>query len=250
MNASLVSAVPGQDRFARFLWISAIAHLLAVALFVGIAKFPRGQDEREVLSFELVGAPPRGPAGPAASPPPAAAPEASEEPVASEEAVPAPMPDPVPTVSVKPPAPAQPARPSAAKLPEAPRTGAASGPSAASALPAGPLAGSPTGDTLSVGGQGGQPTVMNLWLSRVKYLVERNWSAPPGLTGVSAAPEVVFDVARDGRHSRPRLRVKSGNAVLDGLALRSVASVDLFPPVPAGWKADVVTVRYVLEYAH
>jgi len=114
----------------------------------------------------------------------------------------------------------------------------------------GPLTGQPTGDTLSVGGQGGVPTVMTLWLSRVKFQVERNWSAPPGLVGVVAAPEVVFEVARDGRPSRPVLRVKSGNAMLDRLALRAVSAVELFPPVPPSWQGQTVAVRYVLEYAH
>lgn len=91
---------------------------------------------------------------------------------------------------------------------------------------------------------------MNLWLSRVKYQVERNWNAPAGMTGVKASPEVVFDVARDGNYSRPKLRVKSGNAAVDGFALRAISRVDRFPPVPNAWAGDVVTVRYVLEYAH
>lgn len=252
MNASLVVAVPGQDRFVRFLWISAIVHLVAIALFVGIAKFPRPEEPPQTLSFELVGVPPRGPAGTPAAPPPAAAPEIAEEPSVPDEAPPPPPPDPMPTVSVKPPAPTRPAPPQSAtsRAAEAPRAGTEGGPSRPSTLPAGPLAGSPTGDTLSVGGQGGQPTIMNLWLTQVKFLVERNWSAPAGLEGVVASPEVVFDVALDGRYSRPKLRVKSGNAVLDGRALRTISMVGRFPPVPTGWKADVVTVRYVLDYAH
>jgi outer membrane biosynthesis protein TonB len=243
VNASLVAPVPGEDRFARFLWISATLHVALVAAFVAFARFPRSAEPSEVLSFQLVGEPPRGPAGPAASPAPAAAPEV---PVEAEAAPPEVETAPSTAVPVAKPQPQLPATrtPPSTK----PGTGATSSPT--TSLPAGPLAGSPTGDTLSVGGQGGEPTAMNLWLSRVKYQVERNWQAPSGLAGVKAAPEVVFDVARDGRPSRPKLRVKSGSAMLDGLALRAVSSVELFPPVPGSWKPEVVTVRYVLEYAH
>lgn len=246
MNASLVAPVPGEDRFLRFLWISALVHVVLVAVFVAVAKFPRTDSDLEVASFELVGDPPRGPVGAPASPPPAPASEPVPEPEAATPVPPEPVPVPtMPVTTAKPPVPTPPEKSIASKTPQ---TGAS--PSVAKPLPAGPVAGSPTGDTLSVGGQGGPPTAMNLWLSRVKYLVERNWTAPKGLPGVTAAPEVVFDVARDGKPSRPRLRVKSGNPVLDGLALRAVSSVDLFPPVPSSWKPQSVTVRYVLEYAH
>ena len=90
---------------------------------------------------------------------------------------------------------------------------------------------------------------MALWLSRVKFQVERNWRAPDGLTGVQAPPEVVFQVARDGRASHVQLRTRSGNPTLDRLALRAVQAVETFPPVPEVWPEDRVVVRYVLQYA-
>jgi protein TonB len=110
-------------------------------------------------------------------------------------------------------------------------------------------AGTLNGDTLSLGGGQGVPSAMGLWLSRVKYLVERNWRAPPGLAGVKDMPEVVFSVALDGRPSMVKMRQKSGNPTLDRLALRAVQSVDLFPPVPSAWPEDKVVLRYVLQYA-
>jgi TonB family protein len=110
-------------------------------------------------------------------------------------------------------------------------------------------AGTLNGDTLSVGGGQGVPSAMGLWLSRVKYLVERNWRAPPGLAGVKEMPEVVFSVALDGRPSMAKMRQRSGNPTLDRLALRAVQSVDLFPPVPSAWPEDKVVLRYVLQYA-
>lgn len=248
MNASLVAPVPGEDRFVRFLWISAIVHVAVFVGFVIFAKFPRSRDHEDVLSFQLVGEPARGPAGAPASPPPApeapVEPEVAPEPVQLPDEVPFPVAKPVATPA---PTPVPTPRPVPAPTTPQPNTGSAS---KQSTLPAGPLAGSPTGDTLSIGGQGGEPTAMNLWLTRVKYLVERNWKAPSGLVGVTATPEVVFDVARDGRPTRPRLRVKSGSTMLDGMALRAVSSVQEFPPVPSSWKSEYVTVRYVLEYAH
>ena len=90
---------------------------------------------------------------------------------------------------------------------------------------------------------------MAMWLSRVKYAVERNWRAPEGLAGVATMPEVVFQVARDGRPSRVQLKTKSGNPTLDRLALRAVQAVESFPPVPDVWPQNDVVVRYVLQYA-
>ncbi len=237
MSASVVAPVAGEDRFVRFLWISAVVHCVVAVTAVAVAKYPRAEPERPPLVFELVGAPPRGVPGPPAAPAPAEeeAPvdEVAPPPEEAPQSVPAPSPVAPPTKA--PVSDARAAKPSAAP---------------SSKLPAGPAAGDPTGDTLSVGGQGGQPSVMNLWLSRVKFQVERNWNAPEGLSGVTAAPEIVFDVARDGQPSRPKLRVKSGNSVLDALALRTIAVAGRFPPVPSTWQGEVVTVRYVLEYAH
>lgn len=238
MSASVVAPVVGEDRFARFLWISAMVHCVVAATAVAIAKFPRADPDQPPLVFELVGAPPRGVPGPPAAPAP------SEEEAPPDEV--APPPEEAPQAA--PTAPSPVASPTKAPVSDA-RAGKSSAASS-SKLPVGPAAGDPTGDTLSVGGQGGKPSVMNLWLSRVKFQVERNWNAPEGLSGVSAAPEIVFDVARDGEPSRPKLRVRSGNAVLDALALRTIAAAGRFPPVPSAWQGEVVTVRYVLEYAH
>lgn len=226
--------VPGpEDRFGRFLWISVGVHAVVFLGAFLATRIPR-DPPREAVVFELVGPPAKGRPGPPAAPPPAAAPDV-----------------PTPDVPVPPPQPA-PTTPAPATTATKPDKPAPSSPPAAppSQLPVGPAAGSPTGDTLSVGGEGGAPSAMALWLSRVKFQVERNWSAPPGLPGVVASPEVVFEVARDGRHGRPRLRVKSGNEILDRLALRTISAVDVFPPVPSSWKGETVAVRYVLQYAH
>lgn len=242
-------AAPGPDRFARFLWSSVAVHVGLVVVAIVVARWPRESDRNPPLTFELVGAPPRGAVGPPTAPPAA---EETTTPAVPEPAVAQPPPPPVPTATM--PAPSlptpKPATQSAAKPASTPTSSTPSTKAPPSPLPAGPLTGQPTGDTLSVGGQGGTPSAMTLWLSRVKFQVERNWSAPVGLPGVQTSPEVVFEVARDGRPGRPKLRVKSGSDMLDRLALRAVSAVESFPPVPSSWQGETVVVRYVLQYAH
>jgi outer membrane biosynthesis protein TonB len=244
-----VLAAPGPDRFARFLWSSVAVHVGLVVVAIVVAKWPRDPARNPPLTFELVGAPPRGAVGPPTAPPAA---EETSAPAVPEPAVAEPPPPPVPAATM--PAPSlptpKPAAQSSTKPASTPTSTAPSTKAPTSPLPAGPLTGQPTGDTLSVGGQGGTPSAMTLWLSRVKFQVERNWSAPVGLPGVKASPEVVFEVARDGRPGRPKLRVKSGSDMLDRLALRAVSAVESFPPVPSSWQGETVVVRYVLQYAH
>jgi len=231
------------DRFTRFVWLSMGFHLALLVVAFLIAHIPSDPPPNPPLTFELVGAPPKGVPGPPAAPAPAPETPPTPDPTPPTPPPPTTIPTlPTPTIptNVKP-VPANTSKPQSTT----PSTG-----QKPTTLPVGPVSGVPTGDTLSVGGQGGQPSVMALWLSRVKFQVERNWSAPAGLPGVTAPPEVVFEVERDGKPGRPKLRVKSGNEMLDRLALRAVAAVDLFPPVPSSWQSKTVAVRYVLDYAH
>ncbi len=241
-------AASGSDRFSRFLWSSVAVHVGLVIVALVLARWPR-ETARTPVTFELVGAPTRGAVGPPTAPP---ASEEAATPDVPEPVVAEPPPPPVPAATMpapslpipKPPTAAAP-KPAATPTATAPSTKAPTNP-----LPAGPVTGQPTGDTLSVGGQSGSPSAMTLWLSRVKFQVERNWKAPGGLPGVTASPEEVFEVARDGKPGRPKLRVKSGSEMLDRLALRAVSAVESFPPVPSSWQGETVVVRYVLQYAH
>jgi protein TonB len=256
-------------RFDAFVWISAGLHVLVIAVVLALAlAMPHPRPPEAV--FELVGIPSRGNGGgDQVRPTPPAPPSPAQPPSPS---TPAPQtPKPIPPSPSKPiPAPPPKQEPSdfttkpvpvpTTKLPSRPSSKAApskasseSGkPSTAAAPTSGPHPGTPgkaNGDTLSANSGEGLPGPMALWLSRVKFLVERNWRAPDGLAGVSAMPEVVFDVERDGMPSRARLVTKSGNRTLDLLALRAVQSVESFPPVPDVWPEDRVVVRYVLLYA-
>lgn len=265
-------------RFDTFVGISVGLHLVAASLLVVFALAPKSKPPLNISTFELVGNPPKGNDGGSSPTPVAASPEpATEEttpadvpPVAPDPVVSKPTPPstepkpveramptkPVPTAKPVPAPPAKP-QPTSKPAPGSTATGPSAGTQAtgatsnsqqgASGKPG--KAGVVGGDTLSVGGGQGLPSPMALWLSRVKYLVERNWRAPPGLGGVKDMPEIVFSVARDGRASMAQLRQRSGNQTLDRLALRAIQSVDAFPPVPDAWPEDKVVLRYVLQYA-
>jgi len=258
-------------RFDTFVGISIALHLVAAGLLAVLALAPKTKPPLNISTFELVGNPPKGNDGGSSPVPVAAGPEpVSEEPAPAEPtttpvkvAPKTPSPKPaekaMPTKTVAKPEPVAPSKPQPAgkTTPASTATGPSVGNQAtgatsstqqgASGKPG--KAGVVGGDTLSVGGGQGLPSPMALWLSRVKYLVERNWRAPPGLGGVKDMPEIVFSVARDGRASMAQLRQRSGNQTLDRLALRAIQSVDAFPPVPDAWPEDKVVLRYVLQYA-
>jgi len=266
-------------RFDTFVGISVGLHVLAASLLVVFALAPKSKPPLNISTFELVGNPPNGNDGGSSPVPVAAGPEpVSEEPPPTEPTPPAapepatvpvkvapktPPPDPaekaMPTKTVTKPEPVAPSKPQPAgkTTPASTATGPSAGTQATGATSSTQQgtsgkpgkAGVVGGDTLSVGGGQGLPSPMALWLSRVKYLVERNWRAPPGLAGVKEMPEIVFSVARDGRASMAQLRQRSGNPTLDRLALRAIQSVDAFPPVPDAWPEDKVVLRYVLQYA-
>lgn len=248
------------SRFDTFVGISVALHLLVAMGLVVYASLPKEKPPLNLATFELVGNPPKGNGGgsaPTPQPEPEAPVAAEETPPPPPTAKPAPKPEPVAekAMPIRPDKTAKPspekAKPAAA---DAKSNAGSKSTAAATSTQQGTTGkpgkeGVPNGDTLSLGGGQGVPSAMGLWLSRVKYLVERNWRAPPGLAGVKDMPEVVFSVALDGRPSMVKMRQKSGNPTLDRLALRAVQSVDLFPPVPSAWPEDKVVLRYVLQYA-
>lgn len=257
------------SRFETFVGVSSGLHVLAALVVVAWAlAAPRPKPKVSML--ELVGPPPKGNDGgevgsltkepaPAAAPPAEKPAENTPPPVLQK--IP-PASAPLPARSAPKPdakalskaAPAPSAKAAGPTPKTAPSTGKATSgaTSGAAAPPAGLHAGTsgkPDGDTLSLVSGQGLPSPMAMWLSRVKFQVERNWRAPEGLVGVQSMPEIVFSVARDGRASRVQLKVRSGNPTLDRLALRTVQAVEAFPPVPDVWPEDKVVVRYVLQYA-
>lgn len=261
-------------RFDTFVGISIGLHVLAACLLVVFALSPKTKPPLNISTFELVGNPPEGNDGGSSPVPVASGPEpVSDEPAPAEPTPPSAQEPTTVPVNTPPPKPAENAMPSkSVKSPPEPvaqpkPTGKTTPASAATSASAGNQSSGATansqqgttgkpgkkgvidGDTLSVGGGQGLPSPMALWLSRVKYLVERNWRAPPGLAGIKEMPEIVFSVARDGRASMAQLRQRSGNPTLDRLALRAIQSVDAFPPVPDAWPEDKVVLRYVLQYA-
>lgn len=248
-------------RFDTFVGISIALHAAAAIALIVLALLPKEKPPLTIATFELVGNPPKGNDGGSSPVPVAPAPEpAPQEQEPTPEAEPPVEPDPT-AIAVPKPKPSEPTskkpdlvkpdqKPSAIATPSQGQQTTGQTSNAAQGTSGKPgKAGVPGGDTLSVGGGQGLPSPMALWLSRVKYLVERNWRAPPGLAGIAEMPEVVFSVDRDGRPSMAQLRKRSGNQTLDRLALRAIQSVDLFPPVPDVWPENKVVVRYVLQYA-
>lgn len=250
------------SRFKAFIAVSALVHTIAFVSLIAFSLFSSTKKSKPI-AFELVGVPAKGDGGsPAKNPHPTKPPDAETS---------APPPPAQPETQK----PKQPTNPADQKLPPsdlgvAPKTptntkatptpapatskptekGSTEKTGAASTTEAKPgKQGVPAGDTLSVGSAKGLPSPMAFWLSRVKFLVEQNWRAPAGLSGVTQMPEVVFQVARDGRPSMATLKVKSGNPSLDRIALRAVQAVSTFPPVPDVWPEDKVVVRYVLQYS-
>jgi TonB family protein len=257
-----------RDRFSAFVWISAGAHLLAFLVLIAwsIGNKPA---KPKVATFEMVGAKGDGGESPAPlhagpvktqeqAPAVTKAPESKSpsKPVqAPSKPTPTAKPTPLPVPTKTPAAP-----PTATPVPGAhsPSSGTATTGAAPQNNATGGTGGSTTkagspgsalGDTLSIGAGQGPPSVMSRWLSMVKSKVEANWRAPEGLSGVKQMPEIVFQIDRGGRPSMVQLKVRSGNASLDRLALRAVQAVEMFPPVPDPWPEDKVVIRYVLQYA-
>lgn len=251
-----------ESRFQTFLVVSALVHGIAFVALIAFSLLQPAKKHKPV-AFELVGVPAKGEGGSPAKNPP------SKKPPDAETSTPPPPPQPQAEKTKKPtpadqkqppsdrgvaPKQATNAKPTAPNPPPSTATNTAKGSTektgAASNTEAKPgKPGVPGGDTLAVGSAKGLPSPMAFWLSRVKFLVEQNWRAPEGLSGVQQMPEVVFQVARDGRPSMVQLKVKSGNASLDRIALRAVQAVSTFPPVPDAWPEDKVVVRYVLQYS-
>lgn len=251
------------SRFHAFLAVSALVHVVALVSLIAFSLL-QSHKKTKPVAFELVGVPAKGDGGsPARNPQPT-------KPVDAQTSAPPPPSTPQPAKPNQPAKPTDP-KPVPSDMGVAPKNTSTAKPdpktssaptskpsekgstektAAASSTEAKPgKQGVPGGDTLAVGTAKGLPSPMAFWLSRVKFLVEQNWRAPDGLTGVTQMPEVVFQVARDGRPSLAQLKVKSGNASLDRIALRAVQAVSMFPPVPDVWPEDKVVVRYVLQYS-
>lgn len=256
-----MSASRKADRFKVFVAISVAIHLALVVAALVVSLLQPKQRPKPV-AFELVGIPAQGQGGSPERAPQTDRPTDATETRPPPKSQPDPKPQKHPQAAPTPPEPPsahgiakRPVPQQAVAKPNPPDArpdgtkGSQQSTAAPSSTEAKPgKAGVPAGDTLAVGNAKGLPSPMAFWLSRVKFLVEQNWKAPDGLSGVQQMPEVVFQVARDGRPSLAQLKVKSGNPSLDRIALRAIQSVPSFPPVPDVWPEDKVVVRYVLQY--
>ncbi|HSF07700.1 MAG TPA: energy transducer TonB, partial [Methylomirabilota bacterium] len=61
-------------------------------------------------------------------------------------------------------------------------------------------------------------------------------------------PEVIFEIARDGKLKGVSISKSSGNPAYDQFALRAVASASPFPPLPQGFEKSVLTIGLQFIY--
>jgi protein TonB len=61
-------------------------------------------------------------------------------------------------------------------------------------------------------------------------------------------PEVIFEIARDGKLRGLSVSKSSGNPAYDQLALRAVSGASPFPPLPQGFDKPLLTIGLQFVY--
>jgi TonB family protein len=154
----------------------------------------------------------------------------------------------LPTVaSTKAPTPAAPPPAAPAATTPAAATPSPPGPAAAAAPPQ-PL-GQPTGSTAGSGKVTLDVDFPYAWYLRaIVNKISQSWD-PKALPGQQ--PVITFEVGRDGQVNLGRIRIRqsSGNPAYDQVAIRAIAESIPFPPLPADFKAQLLTVHLQLHFS-
>jgi TonB family protein len=200
---------------------------------------PRREAPRELPARETAAAkdlPP--PSRSTASREPAVLPDRSQAPRAP--AAPRPGDKELPTVP-RPPAPARLAPPSTATPPPA------APPAPAPAAPPAPPAGQPTGATQGLGtlSLNVSDFPFTWYIQAVHRKIHEQWE---GRAIHGRQPEVIFEIARDGKLKAVSVSKSSGNPAYDQFALRAVATASPFPPLPQGFDKSVLTIGLQFIY--
>jgi TonB family protein len=144
-------------------------------------------------------------------------------------------------------------RPGEKELPRvasAPPPPAASPPGSRSVAPAPPPPprGQPTGSPQGVG-----TVTMNAsdfpfawYLRQVHGKISERWE---GQARDGSQPQVVFEIARDGKVRALAVEKSSGNPLYDQAALRAVSDATPFPPLPEDFKEPLLRVHLRFDYA-
>ena len=242
----------------RMVSASLVGHVALVALLMAASAIGgrvRGEEERDIMTISLGGAPGPNAGGMTMMGSPAR-PRAEAPPAAAK----------TPSPVVPPPAAAKPAmtlptstRP--AKAPPKPAKPGTDG--AAPAAPAVPAAGPPGGDALnpnrglgfgglSTGGGMGSGSYLDVknfccpdYLVTMLQLIQGRWDARQQVSGEAV---VVFRIQRDGRLTDIELERSSGFPALDLTSQRALFLTQRVPPLPSAFPDDHLTVHLRFEY--
>jgi TonB family protein len=99
------------------------------------------------------------------------------------------------------------------------------------------------------GGTGGYLDIANFccpdYLATMLDLINRNWSSKQGARGTTL---IKFDIERDGRISNVAVEKSSGVQALDYFSQRSLALTRQFPPLPAAYTGERLTLHLYMDY--
>jgi TonB family protein len=99
------------------------------------------------------------------------------------------------------------------------------------------------------GGTGGYLDVANFccpdYLATMIDLINRNWNSKQGARGTTL---LKFDIERDGRITNVVVERSSGVQALDYFSQRSLALTRQFPPLPAAYPGERLTLHLYMDY--
>jgi TonB family protein len=99
------------------------------------------------------------------------------------------------------------------------------------------------------GGTGGYLDVANFccpeYLATMIDLINRNWNSKQGARGTTL---LKFDIERDGRIANVMVEKSSGVPALDYFSQRSLALTRQFPPLPAAYPGERLTLHLYMDY--
>jgi len=242
----------------RMVSASLVGHVALVALLMAASAIGgrvRGEEERDIMTISLGGAPGPNAGGMTMMGSPAR-PRAEAPPAAAK----------TPSPVVPPPAAAKPAMtlPTSTRPAKAPPKPARPGTEAAApAAQAAPPPGPPGGDALnanrglgfgglSTGGGMGSGSYLDVknfccpdYLVTMLQLIQGRWDARQQVSGEAV---VVFRIQRDGRLTDIELERSSGFPALDLTSQRALFLTQRVPPLPSAFPDDHLTVHLRFEY--
>ncbi|HYE93627.1 MAG TPA: energy transducer TonB [Terriglobales bacterium] len=84
------------------------------------------------------------------------------------------------------------------------------------------------------------------YLRQVEGKIAEKWDAQ---ARDGSQPQVVFEIARDGKVTALKVEKSSGNALYDQAALRAITEAAPFPPLPQDFKESLIRVHLGFNYA-